>query len=257
MASERFRLDGKRVMITGGSRGLGFALAKGFAEQGADLVLVARTEEQLGIAAHKIQETFETKISTFVFDLYDTDKIPEFFTHVITEAGSVDILINCAGINLRGAAEEIELETWEQVLRLNLTAPFVLSQSFCRHHKETQRPGRIINICSLLSASGRPTTCPYGAAKTGLLGLTRSLAVEWAPYHINVNAIGPGYLRTEMTEPLYRDAKFNEWITQRTPMQRWGDPEELVGAVILLASDAGQFITGQILWVDGGIRASL
>lgn len=236
---------------------MGFALAKGFAEQGADLVLVARTEAQLGAAAHKIQETLDTNISTFVFDLYDTDKIPEFFTHVITEAGTIDILVNCAGINLRGPAEEIELETWEQVLGLNLTAPFVLSQAFCRHHKETQRPGRIINICSLLSASGRPTTCPYGAAKTGLLGLTRSLAVEWAPYHINVNAIGPGYLRTEMTEPLYRDAKFNEWITQRTPMQRWGDPDELVGAVILLASDAGQFITGQILWVDGGIRASL
>jgi gluconate 5-dehydrogenase len=257
MARERFRLDGKRAMITGGNRGLGLAMAKGLAQQGANLALVARTAEQLDDAAKIITQTCKVDICKYAFDLSATDQIADFFQNAVEQAGPIDILINCAGINLRGPAEEIELETWEKVLRLNLTAPFLLSQAFCRHHKETQKPGRIINICSLLSASGRPTTCPYGAAKTGLLGLTRNLAVEWAPYHINVNAIGPGYLRTEMTEPLYQDEKFNEWITQRTPMQRWGDPDELVGAVILLVSDAGQFITGQILYVDGGIQAAL
>jgi len=257
MASERFDLTGKRAMITGGSRGLGFALAKGFAEQGADLVLVARTEGPLVSAAHKIQETTETNISTFVFDLNNTEKIPEFFTRAVTEAEAIDILVNCAGINLRGPAEQLPLETWEQVIKLDLTVPFVLSQAFCRHHQETKQPGKIINICSLLSEGGRPTTSPYAAAKAGLMNLTQVLAVEWALYQINVNAIGPGYFRTEMTEPLYQDGKFSEWITQRTPMQRWGDPDELVGAAVLLASEAGNFITGQIIWVDGGWRAAL
>jgi len=254
MASERFRLDGKRALITGGSRGLGFALANGFAEQGAELVLVARTEEQLGIAAHKIQETFDTKISTFVFDLFDTDKIPEFFTRAVTEAGAIDILVNCAGINLRGPAEQLPLETWEQVIKLDLTAPFVLSQAFCRHHQETKRPGKIINICSLLSEGGRPSTSPYAAAKAGLMNLTRVLAVEWAPYRINVNAVGPGYFRTEMTEVLFQDEQINRWVLEKTPLRRWGD---LVGAAVLLGSDAGSYITGQIIWVDGGWRAAL
>ncbi len=257
MTSNRFDLTGKRAMITGGSRGLGFALAKGFAEQGADLAIVARTEEQLANATQKIRETTEINITTFVFDLHETGNIPEFFADVVQETGAIDILVNCAGINLRGPAEQLPLETWEQVLQLDLTAPFVMSQAFCRHHQESKQPGKIINICSLLSKGGRPTTSPYATAKAGLMNLTQALAVEWAPYRINVNAIGPGYFRTEMTEPLYQDEKFSEWITQRTPMRRWGDPDELVGAAVLLASEAGSYITGQILWVDGGWRAAL
>jgi len=257
MTSNRFQLTGKRAMITGGSRGLGFALAKGLAQQGADLILVARTEEQLHHAALKIQENINTNISRFAFDLYETEHIPDFFQQVVEDVKVVDILINCAGINLRGSAEQLSLETWDQVIKLDLTVPFVLSQAFCRHHQETKQPGRIINICSLLSEGGRPTTTPYAAAKAGLMNLTQALAVEWAPYRINVNAIGPGYFRTEMTENLFQDKQINRWVLEKTPLQRWGNPDELVGAAVLLASDAGSFITGQILWVDGGWRAAL
>ncbi|MBN1846772.1 MAG: SDR family oxidoreductase [Sedimentisphaerales bacterium] len=251
------QLNGKRALITGGNRGLGLALAKGLAAHGADVVLVARTETQLQQAAAAIRQTAAVKVDTFAIDLDRSSELEAFFENVVDTAGPVDILVNCAGVNLRGPAETIDLDTWQQVLRLDLTAPFVLSQAFCRHRRRLDQPGRIINICSLLSAGGRPTTAAYAAAKTGLLGLTRALAVEWAPYRINVNAIGPGYFRTEMTEPLYQDPAIGRWVLDRTPLKRWGTPDELVGAALLLASEAGRFITGQIIWVDGGWLASL
>ena len=169
----------------------------------------------------------------------------------------MDILVNCAGTTIRGPAEDFELEDWEAVHRVNLTSAFELSKAFCRHRKESGGGGRIINIGSLACAGARPTTAAYASSKGGLLMLTKSLAVEWAGYGITVNAIGPGYIATELTAPLQSDEDFTKWVISKTPLGRWGMPEDLVGAAVLLASKAGAFITGQIIYVDGGWLAML
>ena len=142
-------------------------------------------------------------------------------------------------------------------MEVNLTSALVLSQAFCRQRKQVGQPGRIINIGSLLCQAGRATIAPYTCSKTGLLGLTKTLAVEWAQYHINVNAIGPGYIDTELTATLKADPSFDRWVLTNTPLGRWGKPDELAGLAVLLASKAGDFITGQIFYVDGGWTALL
>jgi len=179
------------------------------------------------------------------------------FDRVVEQTGGVDILVNCAGTTVRGAAEQVKLEDWERVHRVNLTAAFVLSQAFCRHRCKMGAGGTIINIGSLMCHGARPGTVSYASSKGGLLMLTRTLAVEWARYGIRVNAIGPGYIETELTELLRQDVKLNQWVLEKTPLGRWGRPEDLVGVAVLLASEAGAFITGQIFYVDGGWLASL
>lgn len=251
-----FRLTGKTALVTGGSRGLGLALAKGLARHGANVITLAREETTLQAAKSEI-EGEGGRCHTFVFDLHNVDKIPDLFDRIVRAAGPVDILVNSAGINKRGPAEEIDLLMWEDVLRINLTAVLAMSQAFCKHRKSLNRGGKIVNVGSLMCHGARPSTAPYAASKGGLLMLTKTLAVEWAPYHINVNAIGPGYFATEMTTPLRADEKLNAWVLANTPLARWGDPDDLTGAVVFLASEASAFITGQILYVDGGWTAGL
>ena len=257
MNDSLFDLHGQNALITGSNRGLGLALAGGLAQHGADVALLARTEDQLAHARSQIQTATDRTVWTFPFDLTDTDAIADCFERILTDTEHIDILVNCAGVNLRGPAEEISLQTWRQVFDVNLNAAFAFSTAFCRHRKACAAPGKILNIGSLACAAARPTTAPYTASKGALAMLTKSLAVEWAPYHINVNAIGPGYFQTEMTKPLLDNEDFSRWVISRTPLNRWGQPEDLIGAALLLTSPAGNFITGQIIYVDGGWLAAL
>ena len=257
METNLFSLAGKTAMVTGGGRGIGLAIAKGLAQHGADVVIVARSKDQLETAAKKIHAETSRKIRPLPFDLSNIEGIDDFFKSVIAETKGIDILVNCVGTTIRGPAEDVDIKTFNQVIDVNLTSVFVLSQAFCRHRKQLDKPGRIINIGSLTCHGARPTTAAYASSKGGLLSLTRTLAVEWAKYNINVNAIGPGYIATELTEPLWTDEDFNKWVLSKTPLARWGQPDDLIGTAVLLASQAGEFITGQIINVDGGWLALL
>jgi gluconate 5-dehydrogenase len=257
MESKLFDLSGKTVLVTGGSRGIGLSVAKALAEHGADVAIVARTQEQLEAAKQQIQADTNKKVWTFPFDIKNIKGIEGFFKNIVSATKGVDILVNCAGMTVRGPSEEVDLKTWNQVIEVNLTAVFVISQAFCRHRKQAGKAGRIINIGSLTCHGARPTTAAYASSKGGLLMLTKTLAVEWAKYNINVNAIGPGYIATELTEPLWSDEEFTKWVLSKTPLGRWGQPDDLVGTAVLLASKAGDFITGQIIYVDGGWLALL
>jgi gluconate 5-dehydrogenase len=257
METKLFDLSGKTALVTGGGRGIGLAIAKGLAEHGADIAIISRTKEQLNVAAQGIQTDTGKTVRTFPFDMENVGQIDALFENVTNQTNGIDILINCAGTTIRGPAEDVDMTTWHKVLEVNLTGVFVLSQVFCRHCKQTDKAGRIINIGSLTCHGARPTTAAYASSKGGLLMLTKTLAVEWAKYNITVNAIGPGYIATELTKPLWTDNDFNQWVLAKTPLARWGRPEDLVGTAVLLASQAGDFITGQIIYVDGGWLALL
>jgi len=257
MKSDLFNLAGKTALVTGGSRGIGLAVAKCMAEHGADVAIIARTQEQLETAARQIQTDTGKKVSTHPFDLGNIKEIEPLFENIAAETKGIDILVNCAGTTIRGPSEDVDLETWNHVIEVNLTAIFVISQAFCRNRRHTEKPGKIINIGSLTCHGARPTTAAYASSKGGLLMLTKTLAVEWAKYNINVNAIGPGYIATELTEPLWTNDEFNKWVLSKTPLGRWGKPGDLAGAAVMLASKAGDFITGQIIYVDGGWLALL
>jgi gluconate 5-dehydrogenase len=189
------------------------------------------------------------------FDLGDTEQIGGLFEEAVRATGGIDILANCAGMTVREPTEDASIESFNHVMEVNLAAALRLSQAFCKHCRQTGRPGRIINIGSLACHAARPTIAAYACSKMGLLGLTKTLAVEWAKYSINVNAIGPGYIATDLTAPLQADPQFSQWVLSKTPLGRWGRPEDLVGVAVLLASKAGDFITGQIFYVDGGWTA--
>ncbi len=257
MKSELFSLSGKTALVTGGGRGIGLAVAKGLAEHGADIAIIARTKEQLEAASHQIQADTERKVRTFPFDLENINEIEGLFESIISETNGIDILVNCAGTTVRGPSEDFDLKSWNHVIEVNLTAAFVLSQAFCNYRKQVGKTGKIINIGSLTCHAARPTTAAYASSKGGLLMLTKTLAVEWAKYNINVNAIGPGYISTELTAPLQDDEDFNKWVLSKTPLGRWGQPDDIAGTALLLASKAGDFITGQIIYVDGGWLALL
>ena len=257
MESDLFNLTGETALVTGGSRGIGLAVAKSLAEHGADIAIIARTKEQLETTARQIQTDTGKKVSTYPFDLSDIKGIEPLFENIAAETNGIDILVNCAGTTIRGPSEDVDLETWNHVIEVNLTATFIISQAFCRNRRQAEKAGRIINIGSLTCHGARPTTAAYASSKGGLLSLTKTLAVEWAKYDINVNAIGPGYIATELTEPLWTNDEFNKWVLSKTPLARWGKPEDLAGTAVMLSSKAGDFITGQIIYVDGGWLALL
>ena len=170
--------------------------------------------------------------------------------------GRIDVLVNNAGINIRGRADEVRLEDWQKVIAVNLTAPFVLSQAWARRRIANGETGCIIMTTSLLTEAARPTTSPYSASKSGLRQLIRGLAVDWAQFGIRVNGIGPGYIATEMNRPLLDDEEFSSWVKRRTPLGRWGEPDDIGPVAVFLASDAARFITGQVVLVDGGWLAT-
>jgi len=217
---------------------------------------VARSREQLESAAESLADT-GAAVGISPVNLADTESIGPWFEGLLEEHGAVDILVNNAGGTRRGASEELSLDDWRYVLDLNLSALFVLSQAFCKSRITRGGGGRIINIASLLSEAARPSVAAYAASKGGVRQLTKALAVEWARFGINVNAIGPGYIRSDLTKPLQEAEAFDAWVLERTPLGRWGLPEDLAGVAVFLASAASNFVTGQVLYVDGGWLAAL
>jgi gluconate 5-dehydrogenase len=196
-------------------------------------------------------------VQTAPFDVGQVTAIADFYSDVVSRCGPIDILINNAGGTRRGPAHELSLEDWQTVLDLNLSSVFEVSRCFARERIASGKPGRIINVGSLMCHSARAGTSPYAATKGGILLLTKALAMDWAPYGILVNAIGPGYIETPLTAPLKAKPEFDAWVTQTCPLGRWGTPADLAGAVTFLASPAASFITGQIIYIDGGWLAKI
>jgi len=251
----QFSLKGRRALVTGGTQGIGEAIAKGLAGAGACVVVNARNEEKLQSSLSGLKAS-GYEVEGCLFDITNSQSIKDAVHHIEDTMGPIDILVNNAGIIRRAPAEDLEESDWNEVIQTNLTGPFLVSR-YVGRNMIGRRKGKIINICSLMSELGRDTVAAYAAAKGGLKMLTRNLATEWAPYNIQINGIGPGYIATPINES-YRAAgnPLNKYIISRTPAGRWGTPEDLVGAAIFLASDASDFVNGQIIYVDGGLLTS-
>lgn len=242
-------------MITGSSQGLGFAIARGLAQAGAAVVLNGREKKKLTAAAEVLRGE-GAKVTTAHFDVTDGAGTARAVERIEAKFGSIDILVNNAGIQRRALLEVMEEAQWREVIDTNLTSAFLVSRAVGTWMM-ARGAGKIINVCSLMAEVSRPTVGNYAAAKGGLKMLTRAMAVEWAKHNVQVNGIGPGYFATELNKPLLEDAEFNAWVCQRTPAGRWGQPEDIVGAAVFLASPASNFVNGHILYVDGGMLAAL
>ncbi len=254
-AAAAFDLSGRLALVTGGGSGLGLAVARGLAEAGARVVLNGRTAARLEAAAAGLRQA-GLLAEIAVFDVADSDAVRAGMADLRARVGEVDILVNNAGVQHRAPIDEFTDADWRRVMGTNLDAPFYLARAVVPAMK-TRRAGKIINIASIMARLSRPTTVPYQVSKGGIAMLTRGLAVELAPHGIQVNAIAPGFFRTEMNEALTSNPDFDTWVKKRTPAGRWADPRELAGAAVFLASPAAAFVTGQILYVDGGFTASM
>ncbi len=250
-----FDLTGRRALVTGSSRGLGLAIARALAQAGASVVLNARNSVALGSAAADLVAEGH-QVRAVAFDVTSRDSVGDAIAHIEDEIGPIDILVNNAGMQFRSALEVFPPEKFDQVIQTNVTSVFNVSQLVARHMIARGR-GRIINICSLMSTLARPSIAPYAASKAAVANLTRGMAVDWARHGLNVNGIAPGYFATELNAALTADDNFNAWIETRTPMGRWGQPEELGGAAVFLASEASRFVNGHILYVDGAFTATV
>lgn len=250
-----FSLAGKRALITGSSRGIGFAIAGSLSGAGADVILNSRDKVALGEACDTLAKS-GARARALAFDVTSPDSVGEAIDYAEAEIGPIDILVNNAGMQFRAPLEDFPPDKFEQVIATNLTSVFTVGQAVARHMIRRGR-GKIINICSLMSGLSRPSIAPYAASKAGVANLTRGMATDWARHGLNINGIAPGYIRTELNEALLKDAEFNAWVEKRTPMGRWADPAELGGAAIFLASDASSFVNGHILYVDGGFTATV
>ena len=248
-----FDLSGRRALVTGSSRGLGYAMAQGLARAGAEVVLNGRDTEALGQAAADLADA-GAKVSALAFDVTSPDSVEEAIEHCESQIGPIDILINNAGIQIRGSLETYRVDDFERMLSTHVVATFSVSQAVAKHMIARGR-GKIINICSILTNVARPTVAPYGAAKAAIANLTRGMAADWAPKGLHINAIAPGYFKTELNATLMANPEFNQWVENRTPMGRWGDVEELGPAAVFLASDASSFVNGHILHVDGAFTS--
>ncbi len=252
-----FSLAGKTAFVTGGNSGIGLGIAKGLARAGARVAITGRSEAKNAEALAALSAIPDAcAAQAFAFDLEDTDGIPAFYDRVTAAMGGLDVLVNSAGITYRGRADQVPLWEYDRVLRVNLTAPYVLSQCFAREQIANGRPGSLILIASLMSEASRPTTSAYTVSKGGIRQLVRAFAVDWAPFGIRVNGIGPGFVHTPMNEVLVNNPEFDAWVKKRAPLGRWGKPEDFEGIAIFLASDASRFMTGQIVYVDGGWLAT-
>ncbi len=250
-----FNIEGKKILITGSTSGIGNVLAEGLAQAGAFVILNGRTEKNVDQAVKSFLAR-GYKTSGAAFDITKAEEVELRIAELESDLGTIDVLVNNAGIQHRAPLEEFKLEDWNKVINTNLTGAFIVSQAVIKL-MITRRSGKIINICSLQSELARPSIAPYSTAKGGLKMLTRSMATEWAKYNIQVNAIGPGYFKTEMTKALWENQEFDTWLCKRTPANRWGNPEELIGTLIYLSSAASSFLNGQIIYVDGGITACI
>ncbi|CAM5183233.1 NAD(P)-dependent dehydrogenase (Short-subunit alcohol dehydrogenase family) OS=Castellaniella defragrans OX=75697 GN=HNR28_000946 PE=3 SV=1 [Castellaniella defragrans] len=255
MMDTLFDLSGSVVLVTGSSRGLGRAIAEGLGRAGAELILNGRSREGLAKTAAELRAA-GLRVREAVFDVADEDSVVHVFEAFDAQGLAVDVLVNNAGIQHRQPMVELALADWQRVIDTNLTSAFLVGREAAKRMIPRQR-GKIINIGSLTSALARATVVPYTTAKGGIKMLTQGMAAEWAKFGIQANAIGPGYMVTDMNEALVNDAKFDAWVKARAPAGRWGRPEELIGTAVFLASRASDYVNGQIIYVDGGMMAVL
>jgi gluconate 5-dehydrogenase len=256
MSNSLFDLTGKRALVTGATHGIGMAIAKGLANAGAEIIFNNVDPSKTGIAVKEYADC-GIKAIGYAFDVSNEEEVKNNISKIEKEVGSIDILVNNAGIIKRVPAIDMAVSDFEQVINIDLVGPFIMSKYVAKGMIE-RRSGKIINICSMMSELGRNTVSAYAAAKGGLKMLTKNLATEWAPFNIQVNGIGPGYIATNLTASIREKGNpFNEFILSRTPANRWGDPEDLQGAAVFLASKASDFVNGHILYVDGGILATI
>lgn len=252
MSLQLFDLKGRRALVTGSSQGIGLALATGLQAAGAAVVLNGRDGTKLAEAADR----FSAPVDVLAFDVTDHQAAREAVDRFEAETGPIDILVNNAGMQFRSPLEDFPADAFERLLRTNVSSVFNVGQAVARH-MIGRRQGKIINIASVQTALARPSIAPYTATKGAVGNLTKGMATDWARHGLQCNAIAPGYFDTPLNAALVSDETFSAWLEKRTPAGRWGKVEELVGACIFLASDASSFVNGHILYVDGGITASL
>lgn len=250
-----FRLDGRVALVTGSSAGIGLALARALGQAGAHVVLNGRDAGKLAAAAATLRSE-GLSVHERAFDVCDAAAVEAGVAAIEAEVGAIDILFNNAGTTQRAPFHEFPQEAWQRILRTNVDSMIIVGQAVSRRMVARGR-GRIVNIASVQSELGRPGIAPYAASKGAVKMLTKGMAIDLGPHGITVNGLGPGYFKTELTAPLVADAKFSEWLIGRTPSRRWGEVEDLGGAAVFLASDAARFVNGHILYVDGGVTATL
>lgn len=256
MSTKLFDLSGKIALITGASHGLGMAMAKGLGKAGATIIVNNHTPDALQGAIDDYKND-GIKAHGYGFDVTNDKEVEAAIKKIEAEVGPIDILVNNAGIIKRTPLVEMETVDFEQVIKVDLVGPFIVSKYVVKGMIQ-RKAGKIINICSMMTELGRDSVGAYAAAKGGLKMLTKSMATEWARFNIQTNGIGPGYFATSQTEPIRVDGHpFNEFIISRTPAGRWGDPEDLQGTAVFLASKASDFVNGQVVYVDGGILATI
>ena len=257
MSITLFDLTGKIALVTGSTHGLGMAMAKGLGNAGATLIVNGNSSQQKIDDAVKTYEKEGITAHGYKFDVSNEEEVEKAIKTIESEVGPIDILVNNAGIIKRTPLEEMEVADFKEVIDIDLVSPFIVSKHVVKSMIKRKR-GKIINICSMMTELGRNTVGAYASAKGGLKMLTKNMATEWAKHNIQINGIGPGYFATSQTEPIRVDGHpFNDFIINRTPAAKWGDPDDLQGTAIFLASTASNFVNGHILYVDGGILATI
>lgn len=250
-----FQLNGKLALITGSSAGIGLALARALGEAGAHVVINGRNAEKVSAAVQTLKAEGLT-VSESVFDVTDANSVTTAVDVIEARWGAIDVLVNNAGMQIRGPLHEYKDEDWHTLMRTNLDSVYYVGKTVAQKMIPRGR-GKIINICSVQSELGRPGIAPYTASKGAIKMFTKGMAIDWGQFGIQVNGIGPGYFKTELNQKLVDDPQFSSWLVGRTPSRRWGDVEDLGGAAVFLASDASKFVNGHILYVDGGVTATL
>jgi len=251
---DSFNLSGRRALITGSSAGIGLAVAQALGQAGAHVIINGRTASKVDQAMQALQAQ-RLSASAQVFDVTEPDSVREAVDQIEAQ-GPIDILVNNAGMQIRGPLQDYADSDWRMIMKTNLDSVYFVGQAVARKMIPRGR-GKIINICSVQSELGRPGIAPYTATKGAVKMFTKGMAIDWGPHGINVNGIGPGYFKTELNQKLVDDPAFSAWLVGRTPSRRWGDVQDLGGAAVFLASDASRFVNGHILYVDGGVTATL
>lgn len=251
----QFDLTGRMALVTGSSSGIGFALARGLAAAGARIVLNGRNEEKLNSAADLLRQEGADVVAS-MFDVTAAADVATAVNHIEQQVGAIDILINNAGMQRRNPLQDFSEADWHTLMKTNVDSVFFVGQAVAKH-MIARGKGKIVNICSVQSELGRPGIAPYTASKGAVKMLTKGMAIDWGPHGLQVNGLGPGYFKTELTQALVDNAEFTQWLVGRTPSRRWGNVEDLVGGAVFLASDASNFVNGHILYIDGGVTATL